>query len=101
MTFMNVTMVRIYVMESSKLLKPIVRYLQQEAKVKGVSVFRAIGGYGDTGQHALSLVDLSLNLPLAIEFFDHPEKANEAIQHLSGMVKEEHIVFWDAKANAE
>jgi PII-like signaling protein len=100
MKSVNVTMVRIYITESSKLLKPIMSYLHDEAKVRGVSVFRAISGYGDSGQaHESSLVDLSLNLPLTIEFFDHPEKIKEALHHINTMVKPEHIVCWEAQAN--
>ena len=99
MKLTTVTIVRIYITESSKLLKPIIDYLHNDAKVRGVSVFRAISGYGETGEHTSSLVDLSLNLPLAIEFFDLPEKAKAAIEHLNHMVKPEHVVFWNAEAN--
>ena len=100
MKLAKVTMVRIYITESSKLLKPIINYLHNEIKVRGVSVFRAISGYGESGsEHVSSLVDLSLNLPLTIEFFDHPEKAKKALSQLSTMVKPEHVVFWEAEAN--
>lgn len=99
MKLINVTMVRIYITEKSKLLKPIVKYLQEEAKVRGISVFRAIGGFGETGVHASSLVELSLNLPLAIEFFDHPETVTKILEHLNHIVKAEHIVCWPAQAN--
>jgi hypothetical protein len=101
MKLAKVTMVRIYITEHTKLLAPIVNYLQKEAKIRGISVFRAISGYGETGTHTSSLVDLSLDLPLAIEFFDHPDKVKTALEHLNNMVKPEHVVFWDALANAE
>lgn len=99
MKLAKVTMVRIYVTESSNLLKPIVNYLHHEAKVRGVSVFRAISGYGQTSEHQSSLMDLSLNLPLIIEFFDHSEKIKAALEHVCTLVKSEHIVFWEAEAN--
>ncbi|MDR3478483.1 MAG: DUF190 domain-containing protein [Gammaproteobacteria bacterium] len=99
MKVIQVTMVRIYITESSKLLKPIIQYLQEEAKVRGISVFRAVSGYGETGAHLSSFMDLSLDLPLAIEFFDHPEQVKLALEKLSTMVKPEHVVFWDARAN--
>jgi PII-like signaling protein len=99
MKLAKVTMVRIYITESSSLLKPIVNYLHYEAKVRGVSVFRAISGFGQSGENHASLVDLALNLPLTIEFFDHPEQVKAAIEHLSTLVKPEHIVFWEAEAN--
>lgn len=95
----DVTIVRIYITESAHLLDKIVTYLKNEAKIRGVSVFRAISGFGETGEHGASLIDLSLDLPLTIEFFDHQDKVNVALNHLSQLVKNEHIIFWDAKVN--
>ncbi|NCT56764.1 MAG: DUF190 domain-containing protein [Legionella sp.] len=95
----DVIMVKIYITESSKLLKPTLEYLKHEANIRGVSVFRAIRGYGENGNHASSLIDLSLDLPLTIEFFDEKNKINIALEHLAKTIKPEHIVFWDAKAN--
>lgn len=100
MKTMDVIMVRIYVMESEHLLNTIIKYLKNEAKIRGVSVFRAISGVGESGnQHTVSFIDLSLDLPLVIEFFDSSDKVKLAIEHLSQTIKHEHIVFWDAKAN--
>ena len=94
----SVTMVRIYITESAKLLTTIMNYLHKEAKVRGVSVFRAISGFGDSGEHHAALMDLSLNLPLTVEFFDSPEKIKVALDHLGTLVRPEHIVFWDVQA---
>ena len=96
----NVLMVRIYITESSHLLKKIIDYLKRDAKIRGVSVFRAISGFGESGHHASSLVDLSLDLPLTIEFFDDDKnKIEKALDELNKIVKPEHIVLWEAKAN--
>lgn len=94
-----VLVVRIYITESSGLLHKIVDYLKKEAKVRGISVFRAISGFGESGNHMTSLVDLSLDLPLAVEFFDHKEKVEAALEALSKIVKPEHIITWQANAN--
>jgi hypothetical protein len=99
MKTVDVIFVRIYITESSHMLNTIVNYLKNEAKIRGISVFRAISGFGDAGNHTASLIDLSLDLPLAIEFFDSKDKAEPALEHLSKTIKHEHIVFWDAKAN--
>jgi PII-like signaling protein len=99
MKTVDVIFVKIYITESSHMLNTIVNYLKNEAKIRGISVFRAISGFGDTGNHTASLVDLSLDLPLAIEFFDSKDKIDPALEHLSGIIKHEHIVFWEAKAN--
>jgi PII-like signaling protein len=100
MKSINVTMVRIYITEASHLLNKIVDYLKKEAKIRGISVFRAISGFGESGNHTSSLVDLSLDLPLIVEFFDDDQnKIIKAVEHLNMIVKPEHIVIWDAKAN--
>jgi PII-like signaling protein len=99
MKFVSVTMVRIYITESSKLLNPILNYLVKTVKIRGVSVFRAIKGIGETGEHSSTLLDLSLDLPLTIEFFDEESKIETAIEYLSTIVKPEHIVCWEAQAN--
>jgi uncharacterized protein len=95
----EVMMVRIYISESSHLLKQTIEYLQNEAEIRGFTVFRAISGYGEQGELTSSLVDLFLNLPLVIEFFDHKEKIQQALTHLNTVIKHEHIVFWPAYAN--
>lgn len=99
MKTVDVIFVRVYVTESSHMLAAIVSYLKNEAKIRGISVFRAISGFGDTGNHTASLVDLSLDLPLSIEFFDSKDKIEPALAHLNSIIKHEHIVFWEAKAN--
>ncbi len=97
MKSITVTMVRIYITESAKLVKPMMDYLHNEAKVRGVSVFRAVSGYGESGEHNSNCMDLSLNLPLTLEFFDYPAKVKEALTYLGTLVRSEHIVFWDVQ----
>lgn len=95
----SVTIVRIYITESSNLLTRTINYLQ-EAKIHGFSVFRAISGHGETGTRNSSLIDLSLNLPLVIEFFDSTKKINSVLKHLNTIIKPEHIISWKGKVNS-
>jgi PII-like signaling protein len=99
MKTMDIIFVRIYITESSHTLNTLINYLKNETAIRGVSVFRAIQGFGSTGEHTASLLDLALDLPLVIEFFDSKDKLNPVLEHLSKMIKPEHIVFWEAKAN--
>lgn len=99
MKIMDVFIVRVYITESSHLLNTILGYLKNEAKIRGVSVFRAISGFGETGSRTSSFVDLSLDLPLVVEFFDSKDKIDPAIEHLNGIIKQGHIIFWKANAN--
>ncbi len=100
MNTVDVLIVRIYITESSYLLNKIINYLKKDVKIRGISVFRAISGFGDSGDHTSALVDLSLDLPLTIEFFDDDKsKIIKALDYLNTIVKPEHIVSWKAKAN--
>jgi len=100
MNFTKVTMVRIYLIESEKITKTVVHYLKNETKVRGVSVFRAISGFGDSDtMHTSFWMDLSLDLPITIEFFDHEDVITPVLEHLAKYIKPEHIVFWEANVN--
>lgn len=101
MKTIDVLMVRVYITEGSHLLNTIIDHLKTVAKIRGMSVFRAISGFGEEGNHNATLIDLSLDLPLVIEFFDDNEKKiDTALEYLTQIVKHEHIVMWNAKANA-
>ena len=98
---MDMVMVRVYIMEAEKQMQPILSYLHDTAKVAGVTVFRGITGFGKSGQmHSSSLLDLSLNLPLVIEFFDAKEQVAEIIKHLNTVIKPGHMVSWPIEVNS-
>ena len=94
----DVTMVRIYLTEAEKLLNMIMGYLHDEIRIKGVTVFRAISGFGESGaMHSSQLLTMSLDLPLVIEFFDDPKTVEKALTHLQTLVDPAHVVYWQAK----
>jgi uncharacterized protein len=97
----DILIARIYLTESSDVLDEIIEYLRDDAKIRGFSVFRAIRGFGDSGEHTARLIDVSLNLPLIIEFFDTAETVEPIIKHLTQWVKPNHITFWPAKTNVD
>ena len=71
MSRVQAMMVRVYLSETDHEMK----CLHDELKVRGVTVMRGIVGYGSSGVvHKSSLVDLSLDLPLVLEFFDLLDK---------------------------
>ena len=92
--------VRIYTLEGSHVLKEVMAYLHNQAKVRGVSVFRAVDGFGSSGSHSASFVNVSFSLPLVIEFFDHADKIDEVLAHLAPILKTEHVLFFPAQVNA-
>jgi len=96
----NVTMVRVYLTEGEAQLKNLLKQLHDWDKLKGVTVFRGIAGYGDSGEIlGVNLMDLSLNLPVVVEFFDTPEKVEKITEHLNAFIKSGHIVSWPAVTN--
>ena len=101
MNWETVTFVRIYLTEADKTLEHLLRKLHDQEKVRGVTVFRAISGFGGSGViHTASLLDLSLDLPVTVEFFDSPDKVDAILEHLSDLLESGHIVRWQAEMNA-
>ncbi len=91
----QITMVRVYLTESEGKLNNLLDYLH--GKVRGVTVLRGISGFGQSGKlHSAHLVDLSLDLPVIIEFFDTPEKVTQILSELKNLVEPNHIVYWSA-----
>jgi uncharacterized protein len=100
MSITDVIMVRIYLHEAKSQMKELMQYLHDESKVRGVTVFRGITGFGSSGDyHSSKLIDLSLDLPVVIEFFDEPEKIGVILKELNGRIKPGHIIHWPAKIN--
>lgn len=96
----TVTVVRIYLTEAEAHLDQLMKKLHDEERVKGVTIFRGISGVGQSGKvHSSALLDMSLNLPVVVEFFDAPEKISNILAHLEGSIKPGHIVSWSANVN--
>ncbi len=96
----DVTVVRIYLTEGEQLLKKLLAHLHDEEKVRGVTVFRGISGFGRSGKvHSSSLLDLSLDLPVIIEFFDEPARIRRIQSHLKDMIAPGHMISWPASVN--
>jgi len=96
----DVTMVRVYLTEEKAHLRQLLTRLHDQEQVRGVTVFRGISGFGKSGTlHSSSLLDMSLNLPVVVEFFDRPEKVQTILEHLSAFIEPGHIVSWPAQVN--
>lgn len=89
------TMVRVYFSEADRDLRPLLHCLHDELKVPGATVIRGIAGFGASGVvHGSGLLDLSLDLPLILEFFDRPDRARAAIERIKAFVEPGHVVSW-------
>lgn len=96
----EVTLVRVYLTEGDHQLRKLLDFLQQEEHVRGVTAFRGIAGFGPSGKlHESSLLDLSMDLPLVLEFFDSPDRAEKIMRDLNQWVGPGHMVSWSAYVN--
>jgi len=95
MNKLDVVFVRIYLTEGEGRMEDLLRRLHDEEQVQGVTVFRGISGFGKSGRlHSSSLLDMSLDLPLVIEFFDVPQKVANILEHIRDSIEPGHIVSW-------
>lgn len=91
----ELTLVRVYLNEDEAHLQTLLKRLHDWGMARGVTVFRGIAGFGDSGViHTSSLVGMSLELPVVIEFFDEATKAAELIEYLHQEIGTGHIVSW-------
>jgi PII-like signaling protein len=94
----QVRVVRIYGTEGHGQMRQLLDRLHDQGGVRGVTLFRAISGFGASGQvHAASLLDLSLDLPLVMEFFDTPERVDAALGRLGDLLQPGHWITWVAE----
>ncbi len=98
----EVTMVRVYCTEADHKYRTLMTLLHDKEQVAGVTAFRGIAGFGASGRvHESGLLDVSLNLPIIIEFFDRPEKIAMIMNDLHELVSPGHMVSWSANVNLD
>lgn len=102
MNQVDVTLVRVYCSDKDRQHHDVIDVLHREHRVAGVTAFRGIAGFGRSGQlHEAGLLDVSLDLPIVVEFFDTPDKVTAVLPVLEAIVGPGHIVAWTARANLE
>lgn len=95
-----ITVARIYLREGEHLLAKVIKFLHDQEKVSGVTVLHGVMGFGPDGEIRTShLVDLSLDLPLIIEFYDLPHRVEKVIDHLQTQMGLSHVVSWSATSH--
>ena len=102
MSSREIMVARVYTLEGHDHLNQVLEILRDEEKIIGVTAVRGIAGYGASGAiHTSSLLNLSLELPIILEFYDEPEKVNRAIKKLKSRLNLKHIVSWSATAHID
>lgn len=97
---MNIIVARIYVTEGQHMHEKIFQRLHDEHKVKGVTMFRGIAGFGESGQtHSSSLLDMSFDMPVVVEFFDEAECVSQALESLSDLISSYRVITFAAESS--
>ncbi len=95
---MKITVARIYVTESERIHEKIFERLHDDHKVKGVTVYRGITGFGHSGkEHSSRLLDVSFDLPVIVEFFDNEDNVRAALVSLADLVPPGHVITFPAE----
>jgi uncharacterized protein len=103
----EVTVVRIYISEADHgrrgpLLEETFRLLHDQHRIRGVTVFRGIAGFGKKGElPAAGLLRLVAHLPLVIEFFDESPAVDVALEILRTLVPPGHLATWRTRCRVE
>jgi len=96
---MKVTVARIYCTEAKHVHEKLFRRLHDQEKVRGVTMIRAISGFGASGQiYSSHLIDLSMDLPVIIEFFDKPERVEKILADLEDLLKPGRVLTFSARS---
>ena len=96
---MQVKMTRIYLSEESGLLSELYEFLRDQ-KIKGATILRGIKGFGPSGKsHEARLIDIHVDLPMILEFFDEPLRVDAILSKFKDKIKPDHIVQWLAETN--
>lgn len=100
-----VKLVRIYFKEGDRtqdrrnLIRALFNLLHNEHRVRGVTVFRGMAGFGSHGVvQTDDLLHLNVHLPLVLELFDAPEVVDSVMPRLCELIPAEHIISWEAQA---
>ena len=97
---MNVTIARIYVTEGQHVHEKIFERLHDEQKVQGVTMFRGVAGFGESGEtHSSNLLDMSFDMPVVVEFFDEDDHVRAALESLSDLTSSSRVITFAAESS--
>jgi PII-like signaling protein len=92
-----ITLARVYSREKEHRLQKLLKILHDEDRVMGATIVRGVQGFSLDGiMHDASLLDLSLDLPLILEFFDTPERVEAILNRLEERIDLHGVVCLNA-----
>jgi len=94
----TVRIARVYLTEADHQLSEIMQYLHDTKSISGATAYRGVEGYGSSGEiHDSSLIDLSFNLPITVEFFDESNNVLTVLEHLKENFNLSQTISWLAE----
>ncbi|KTC66513.1 Uncharacterized ACR, COG1993 (plasmid) [Legionella adelaidensis] len=94
---MQVKVTRVYLSEDSPLLNELFDFLQKE-ELQGATIFRGVKGFRKSGKmREARFLDMRLDLPMVIEFFDLPEKVDTILELFKDKIPPGHVLQWIAE----
>lgn len=96
----EVTVVRLYLAEGEVQLNNLMRRLRDWEKLRGLTVFRGVSGFGEDGAiRGDGAAQGNDRLPVVVEFFDTPPRIEAVLRHLEAEIKPGHLLTWTAQVN--
>ena len=93
-----VRIARVYLTEADHQLNKIMQYLHDHESIRGATAYRGVEGYGSSGKmRDSSLLSLSFDLPITVEFFDESDKVLMVIEHLKEHFHVSQAISWLAE----
>lgn len=98
----EISIARVYTLEGHNHLNQLLTILRDEEHILGATIMRGIAGFGVSKEiHTSSLLNLSLELPLIIEFYDETDKVMKTIEKLKSRLALKHIISWPVTTHIE
>lgn len=86
-------LVRVYLTESRAHLDRVLDLLRASDKIRGITVFRGIAGFGSTPRPG-ELGTASADPPVVLEFFDRRAAVDDTVRYIRTLVSPHHVVMW-------
>jgi hypothetical protein len=89
MSATDVVMVRVYLADGRGHPESLLKRLREWGHIRGATVFEGVRGFGD---------GKDTKVPVVVEFFEEPDKAEEVLALLDSFDHGGHVVYWNATA---
>ena len=88
-----ISLIRVYLTEKGGLAAKLLEVLKEEFDIHGITVVRGVKGLGEHSKlHSSSILALSLDLPLILEFYASSERAEQVARIITDRYELRHVI---------